>query len=47
MGYRRMRLDSLDSMKVARAMYLALGFREIAPYVPPSVPKTHYMELRL
>jgi len=47
LGYARMRLDSLESMNVARAMYRRLGFREIPPYLPPSTPKTHYMELRL
>ncbi|MGA7860629.1 MAG: GNAT family N-acetyltransferase [Thermoplasmata archaeon] len=46
-GYARMRLDSLESMKVARAMYRRLGFREIRPYLPPSGARTHYMELRL
>ncbi|MCI4353007.1 MAG: GNAT family N-acetyltransferase [Thermoplasmata archaeon] len=47
LGFERMRLDSLDSMRVARKMYRRLGFREIRPYLPPVVPKTHYMELRL
>ncbi|MCI4347261.1 MAG: GNAT family N-acetyltransferase [Thermoplasmata archaeon] len=47
LGYGRMRLDSLDSMRIARSMYRSLGFREIRPYLPPSAPKTHFLELRL
>jgi len=46
-GYARMRLDSLESMKVARTMYRDMGFREIGPYFPPTGAPTHYMELRL
>jgi putative acetyltransferase len=47
LGYTRMRLDSLESMAVARAMYRSLGFVEIPPYLPATGLPTHYMELRL
>ena len=47
MGYRRMRLDTLDWMKEARTLYRSLGFRAIRPYLPSPGTKAHYLELPL
>lgn len=47
MGYRRLVLDTLPSMKSAQAMYEALGFRDIAPYTFNPIPGTRYMGLDL
>jgi ribosomal protein S18 acetylase RimI-like enzyme len=46
-GYARMRLDTLPSMKDAFALYQTLGFREIAPYYATPIAGTRFMELSL
>ncbi len=43
-GYRRVRLDTLPSMKAAQALYLSLGFADIPPYNDHPVEGTRFME---
>jgi putative acetyltransferase len=44
LGYRRVRLDTLPSMKAAQALYLSLGFVDIPPYNDHPVEGTRFME---
>lgn len=46
-GYRRVRLDTLPSMKAAQALYESLGFTDILPYNDHPIEGTRFMEALL
>ena len=46
-GYERMRLDTIESMKAAQRLYVALGFKEIDAYCHNPLENPSFMELVL
>jgi putative acetyltransferase len=46
-GYRRMLLDTLESMHAARGLYSSIGFVPTKPYGHHPYPGTQYLELAL
>jgi ribosomal protein S18 acetylase RimI-like enzyme len=46
-GYKKMRLDSLPTMREAQALYRSLGFTEIDAYRPNPIEGAVFMELIL
>jgi GNAT superfamily N-acetyltransferase len=47
LGYRKMRLDTLDRLGEAVSLYRALGFRTIDPYYDNPLPGALFWELEL
>jgi ribosomal protein S18 acetylase RimI-like enzyme len=46
-GYRRVRLETLDEMLAAQALYRSLGFRDVAPATGEARPGVRPMDLDL
>ena len=47
MGYTSIRGDTIDSMKIAQALYASLGFTEIEPYCYNPIEGAKFIELKL
>lgn len=47
LGYRKMRLDTIDAMKEANVLYRSLGFVEIGPYRYNPIKGALFLELPL
>ena len=47
LGYRRMLLHTVPTMRAALALYRDLGFRDIAPYRPIPIPGAVFLEREL
>ncbi|KAK3616995.1 hypothetical protein LTR56_025592 [Elasticomyces elasticus] len=47
LGYKAMRLDTLESMSSAHALYKSLGFRDVEPYYETPLAGTIFLELTL
>jgi ribosomal protein S18 acetylase RimI-like enzyme len=47
LGYRELKLDTLDWMQAARELYASLGFRDCAPYYVNPLTDAVYMACRL
>jgi len=46
-GYNYMRLDTVPSMDVARALYASVGFKQASPYRHNPIEDAVFMELKL
>jgi GNAT superfamily N-acetyltransferase len=46
-GYRELKLDTLEPMRAAQSLYASLGFRRCAPYYHNPLPGVIYMSLPL
>lgn len=47
LGYEEIRLDTLPMMGDAQALYVSIGFHDIAPYYETPIAGTRFMALRL
>ena len=47
LGYQKMRLDTIDSMKAAQGLYYSLGFKTIEAYCHNPLDNPSFMELEL